>query len=164
MYKCKYLTDSNIKQMTGSVTYNDVLTYNLRTGRLSSHYYNGQTILPERELQEWLDLTTYNFNRMNMGTGLEPVVLAVKTISCPTITLRGDYANAPHCKTGYGLLGNIIFFDRRRNEYVSTPNKWVYLGSCSCWKENTIFAMRNFIMYLARDKSSTLKKLIKRHR
>lgn len=164
MYKCKKLTDQNIKQMVGSVTYNDVLTYNLRTKQLNSHYYNGQLIVPERELREWLDLATYNFDRMNMGTGLEPVILAVKTISCPTITLRGHYATAPHCKTGYGLLGNIIFFDRRRNLYVSTPNKWIYIGSCADWKENSIYAMQHFIMHLARDKSATLKKLIKRHR
>ncbi len=164
MYKCKELTDSNIKQMMGSVSYNDILTYDLRTGRLSAHHYNGQLLPSEREIKEWISLAEYNFNRMNMGTGLEPTVLAVKTIHCPDIQIRGDYSNAPHCRTGYGLLGNIIFYDRRRREYVSTPNKWIYLGSCSDWKVNASQAMNHFIMYLARDKSTVLKKLIKRHR
>ena len=65
MYKCKELTDSNIKQMMGSISYNDVLTYDLRTGRLSAHHYNGQLLPSEREIKEWINLAEYNFNRMN---------------------------------------------------------------------------------------------------
>ena len=164
MYNCKELTDINIQKMLGASSKYEVLTYDLRTQRASSGIYNGQSLILDYSLPEWAELSEYNFSRLNMGTGLQPVVLAVKTVDCPKITIRGDYASAPYCRYGYGALGNIIFFDRRRKQYVSTPNKWVYLGSCSSWQKNSAIALNNLFMMLCRDKSSVLKKLAKRHR
>ncbi len=164
MYNCKDLTDSNIQKMLEAVNRRDVLTYDLRNHWVSSNCYNGQSLTMDYSWSEWDKLSEYNFSRLAMGTGLQPVVLAVKTVECPTVSIRGDYANAPYCRYGYGVLGNVIFFDKRRRQYVSTPNKWVYLGSCSSWQMASATALNNLFMLLCRDKSSVLKKLAKRHR
>lgn len=122
-----------------------VLRYDLDAKQLSSKFYNGQTVISMPAMKDWADMAVRNLEK---NTKLNPVMLLAKTVMYSNVRASG-LQDAPYSPRGSSVLGNVLFWDENKSQFVYNPQQWALVITRSCYVAAAEESVYQFIYKLA---------------
>ncbi len=140
------MDDANkLKNLLRLGNLDNVLQYDLEAKRLSSKFYNGQTVISMPAMKDWVDIAVKNLEK---NTKLNPVMLLAKTVMYSNVGTTG-LQDAPYSPRGSSVLGNILFWDENKSQFVYNPKQWALVITRSCYIAAAEESVYQFIYKLA---------------